>query len=637
MWFWNGPNGSCGLIYLLLVSQIPEATPQRYPPSADRAYDIDTDLQSLLQDTTISQDKELSEALAWINKLPTETSCVQLAAMKLMTECKLLDNPSEFAKEFPEVHLDDIKLEYAVKLAACEIAGAQPDQPYHALQNCEVFLPSVQACTKRSWWGRTQQQSPSQMPCYPEASENNLHACFKTLRASPQYWTSYSNAKFRATNMCQLSRHAIEREKTIQLHKNLTLVTFRLQSSLHNVDAQMRAVQAELKEYTEDFKRSNEDMKQSTDQFRKFSQDARKDAQQDREQTKQEMRSVQVEIGLVRDSIITDITSHNAKFNAQMDTTLTKAVAAVRDGHVDTLAAIGAELQSFYQGIRNEGSELAVSMNTELQQYHDKALEALHAQHGVMMESYHILSGGLDNANYKVDELKDKVDILDNQTDRSLAKIDLLDNRLDGIGTKFQSVERAFAFMDTMLGLGKTCGLVILILLALSSVFLAGRSLKTVAWTVLALSTLGSLVYVLNRRVSLEPDPTPATDFTTHPPEPLESHLKAEFLLILAASCFLAAAFLPKINAACEDVAERVDSLAFKSACRLGILRHQRDNDDVIVLPTSEVPSFIYQDSTCPPVYSSPEKVTPSSSSSHARFDSLSDPPGDFERAHALV
>jgi hypothetical protein len=82
---------------------------------------------------------------------------------------------------------DDVKVEYAVKLANCEIVGAQPDQPY-APQHCEVFIPSAEACIKRSWWGRTQQQQSTQhLPCYPQASENDLHKCLKTLRSSPQY------------------------------------------------------------------------------------------------------------------------------------------------------------------------------------------------------------------------------------------------------------------------------------------------------------------------------------------------------------------------------------------------------------------------------------------------------------------
>ncbi|PVI05097.1 hypothetical protein DM02DRAFT_499962, partial [Periconia macrospinosa] len=368
-----------------------------------------------------------------------------LAAMKLMTECKLLDDPSGFAATHPEVHLDDIKLEYAVKLAVCEIAGAQPEQPHYALHNCEVFLPSTQACNRRSWWGHTQQSTSNEVPCYPEASEKNLSLCFKTLRSSPQYWTSYSNAKFRAANMCQLSRHAIEREKTIQLHKNLTLVTFRLHSSLQGVETQMRAIQTELKQSAEGFRKSSE-----------------------------EMRSVQMEVGSVRDSIIADITAHNQRFNSHMDAAMTKAVAAVRAGHGDTLAALSDELKRFYDTLQNDGSALAVSMNNQLQEYHEKALLSIQAQHGTMIESYNIMSTNLADANDKIHGLAGIVDGLDEKTRQSLAKLDHLDHRLDGIGTKFKSVEQAFAVLDLVLGFVKICIAIALVLTALF--FLIGTS-----------------------------------------------------------------------------------------------------------------------------------------------------------------
>jgi hypothetical protein len=90
-------------ITFFICAHVQIAYPQRY--SAREDHTIETDLQSLLQDTTISHEKELSETLAWYQKLPSEGSCVQLAAMKLMSECKLLDNPSEFAKAHPDLYL----------------------------------------------------------------------------------------------------------------------------------------------------------------------------------------------------------------------------------------------------------------------------------------------------------------------------------------------------------------------------------------------------------------------------------------------------------------------------------------------------------------------------------------------------
>lgn len=48
--------------------------------------------------------------------------------------------------------------------------------------------------------------------------------------------------------MCQLSRHAIERQKTLQLHKNLTLITYRVQTALHGVQSDFQAFHAEIKQ-----------------------------------------------------------------------------------------------------------------------------------------------------------------------------------------------------------------------------------------------------------------------------------------------------------------------------------------------------------------------------------------------------
>lgn len=593
MWFSNKGIGYGTSIWLLLLPGLSGADSRPHRSAIDGVYNINTDLQSLLQDTTLSQDKELSETLAWINKLPTETSCTQLAAMKLMTECKLLDDPSGFAETHPEVHLDDIKLEYAVKLAVCEIAGAQPDQPHHALQNCEVFLPSTQACTKRSWWGSAQQSSSDQMPCYPQTNEKDLHLCFKTLRSSPQYWTSYSNAKFRAANMCQLSRHAIEREKTIQLHKNLTYVTFRLHSSLHGVETQMKAIQTELRESAEGFKKSSEGIKHSTDQFSYFVKEAHKEAAQERQSTKNEMRAVQKEVASVRDSIIAEITAHNARFNSQMDTAMTKAAVALRDGHFDTLKAISNELQVFYQTLQNEGSELALSMNNQLQDYHEKALRAIQIQHGAVVDSYSVMSTNLDDANQKIDGLVGKVDGLDEKTMRSLIKLDNLDHRLDGIGTKFKSVEQAFAVLDIVFGLGKV---VIAIASVVTVLFvLPGKYLYKITSLIIISILLGAWDHGIGWHAP-NSNVSPTAGNSTLPAQSswaqhININIPSPYLWgAVAVSCFFLAASLRQINTAWEGMEDCLYRASFKSAHRFGILRQRWDRDSVLTLPAAEMP-----------------------------------------------
>jgi len=58
-------RGESTALALVLFAYVPLATSQHYSPPADQTYAIETGLQSLLQDTTISQEKELSETLAW--------------------------------------------------------------------------------------------------------------------------------------------------------------------------------------------------------------------------------------------------------------------------------------------------------------------------------------------------------------------------------------------------------------------------------------------------------------------------------------------------------------------------------------------------------------------------------------------
>jgi hypothetical protein len=546
------------LALFLCASYIPTTHSQSHSRAADSAYTIETDLQSLLQDTTLSQEKELSETLAWYQKLPSEGSCVQLAAMKLMSECKLLDNPSDFAKAHPDLYLDDVKVEYAVKLANCEIVGAQPDRPI-APQHCEVFIPSTEACNKRSWnlWGRAQPQPLQHLPCYPQATENNLHQCLKTLRESPQYWTSFSNAKFRAVNMCQLSRHAIEREKTLQLHKNLTHITFRVQASLHNVQSNFEAFQTE-------FKHSTDHIKHSTDQFRRFAEDARREAQQDREQAKQDMQTVQVEIATVHDMVISNISTYNARFNEAVDASITKAITAVNEGHVGALASIGSELERFYQSLKAEGLQLAASMNAEIQNHHEKALLALQIEHGTMMQSYSIMSESLGAANHMVDGINVKFDVLHAKTDDSLAKIGILDDRLDRLGTKFKTVERAFVVLDTLFSVGATGLLIVAIVLGFCAVCMVSRAFQGSTWYIVALSASCTLFYLLSSHHFFEKFKVSKNYTAIEPPFSIMGYLQASptgFWTMLATISFLLAALLPKINSSCERLRDSIAAL----------------------------------------------------------------------------
>jgi hypothetical protein len=84
------------------------------------------------------------------------------------------------------------------------------------------------------------------------------------------------------------------------------------------------------------------------------------------------MRTVQVELAAVHDMVVSQIGSYNSQFDEAMDSSVTKAVAAIREGQNDALSNLSVELERFYHNLRAQGSQLAVAMNEEIQLQHEK-------------------------------------------------------------------------------------------------------------------------------------------------------------------------------------------------------------------------------------------------------------------------
>jgi predicted nucleic acid-binding Zn-ribbon protein len=361
--------------------------------------------------------------------------------------------------------------------------------------------------------------------------------------------------------MCQLSRHAIEREKTLQLHKNLTHVTFRVQAAL-------RGVQSEFEAFQERYKQNTDDIKHSTDQFRKFVQDAREQAQQEREQVKKEVRTVQVELKAVH-SLMGELSTYNARFDNAIDVSITRALAAIKEGQTDVLSSISTELETFYRGLKMEGSQLAAFLNEEIQQHHAKALLALQIEHGTMMQSYAIMGDAFDDAKLKVDDVNLKVDVLDNKTDESIAKINLLDYRLNGLGTRFKTVERAFAAFESLFNIGSICIVVIAMILGICALCIAAKLFP--ARYVLALSAVCGLIYLIDAYRPLQNVRSPKEFLAIEPPSSFLSYLQRSkgICAVIAVVCLLLAAFLPKINSFCEDSRDAMAALPAAVYCKL--------------------------------------------------------------------
>jgi len=284
------------------------------------------------------------------------------------------------------------------------------------------------------------------------------------------------------------------------------------------------------------------------------------------------MHTVQVELAAVHDAVVSSISTYNAQFDDAINATMAKVITAVTNGQSDALSSISAELESFYRVLKEDGSQLAAVMNEEIQQHHEKALLALQIEHGALMQSYAVMSDSLDDVSHKVDDVHEKIDVLDNKTDKSLAKIVILDDRLDGLGTKFKAVERAFVVLQVLFSLGTICLIGIAIVFGVCVVCMTGRAFQSSIWYFPALVAAGVLVYVFNTHsffkfefdFDFDKIRAPKDYLTIEPPSSFISYIQASpvrFWSILAASCFLLAALLPKINSFCEESRDRTAAL----------------------------------------------------------------------------
>lgn len=136
--------------------------------------------------------------------------CNRLAALDLINNCKSLEQSSDTVNPESEVILDEVKSEYAARLAVCELLGAKA----HVPRECDILVPSVQACGKgrsSSFFSRQKKDSVEEKYCYPGTTYAQLERCLRALESRSQSWTSYSNARQNAVVMCHASRDAIDR------------------------------------------------------------------------------------------------------------------------------------------------------------------------------------------------------------------------------------------------------------------------------------------------------------------------------------------------------------------------------------------------------------------------------------------
>ncbi|KAF2243777.1 hypothetical protein BU26DRAFT_109008 [Trematosphaeria pertusa] len=190
-----------------------------YPGTTNSTQNLN--LVDLLHSSSVEHQKNYVRAIQILEKTNTQPICQRRAAMNLINDCRELEQQPNHDDSKTEEALEFQKDAYATRLAVCEIDRAKARIP----DACSVATLSSEACHQKQGWRfylqRRSHNSTTEL-CYPQASPKQVAACMKALHDKPQDWTSFSNARQNALTMCQASRDAMEREKTLSQYKSLS-------------------------------------------------------------------------------------------------------------------------------------------------------------------------------------------------------------------------------------------------------------------------------------------------------------------------------------------------------------------------------------------------------------------------------
>ncbi|KAF2449361.1 hypothetical protein P171DRAFT_191029 [Karstenula rhodostoma CBS 690.94] len=470
---------------------------------ASHGHAIDPQLSLLMQaNAQISQATELKETWAWLEHLSSKPACTQLATSKLTIECQLLDNPSEFATTYPDQVLEDVQNEFALKLAICEFVGAQ-NHHSKAPHKCHAFLPSHEACVKRSWWGKA--EAGTDELCYPKATKSDLQQCLTTMQASPQSWTSYSNARSRAMHICHLTRQHIETERAIQVHKNLTMVVAKMHDSVQPLASKMQSMNDQLQTYSDNFQQSFEKSQQAADEFTTFAKDAHKQHHDQLTETNEGFRNIRSELEASQRQIDEQYATLQHTLAENFKTSLAKNNEVMSQHQVDFLAQFGTTIDDFFQGKARELSEQLKTHKEELQEYHTRNILSLQQQHEATVQSLDILGTELSSANSDVNGLNEKIGCLKNDLDGSIAQIEIVNAGLGSLASMAQTAGRLLGSFETFIILFSIGGIMAGLLLltkCVSGVPVIGKAAQKLVAIMLALLICSASAYTITRSLS---------------------------------------------------------------------------------------------------------------------------------------
>ncbi|CAE6996061.1 hypothetical protein CFE70_000230 [Pyrenophora teres f. teres 0-1] len=333
-----------------------------------------------------------------------------MAASHLMNECKLLEHAPDFAKSRPEAYLDNVKTEYAAKLAVCEILSAQPANPAPP-PYCDILVPASKHCGKASGWWHARPEVPNDKQCYPDFKDYQYTQCLKSLQSTPQYWISFSNARQNVVVMCQASRDAIERENHLETFKNLTQVLGGVTSTMQKTTEEYESLIREQRQYSEEARDSH--------------------------------HRLQDDIQVIQEKAVATVGALDTKFNTFMKSSISELITALADSQSNEIDRIHESMQAFSQDLMSESSHLAKYFTTQLEQYHEHALANLQTNHEAQVNSYTVLSSYMGAAQSTINKTNDVAD-------HSLSKVNTIAQRLDIFETQTEHIAEGFAFLSAI-------------------------------------------------------------------------------------------------------------------------------------------------------------------------------------------
>ncbi|KAL1794516.1 hypothetical protein ACET3X_007937 [Alternaria dauci] len=333
-----------------------------------------------------------------------------MAASHLMNECKLLEHAPDFAKSRPDAYLDNVKTEYAAKLAVCELLSAQPVNPTPP-PDCDILVPASRHCGKGGSWWHARPEVPSDKQCYPEFKDYYYTKCLKSLQSTPQYWTSFSNARQNAVVMCQASRDAIERENHLEIFKNLTQILGDVTTNMQKTTEEYDSLIREQRQYSEEARNSHQQLKE--------------------------------EIHAVQEKAVATVRTLDDKFHYFMESSMSDLIAALSESQTNEIHQIREKMQAFSQHLMLESSQLAAYFTDELQQHYELAKSSIQSNHEAQVDSYNVLAGYMAATQDAINQTNDIAD-------RSLSKVDSIAQRLDIFETQTEHIAEGFAFLSAI-------------------------------------------------------------------------------------------------------------------------------------------------------------------------------------------